>query len=67
MWIAVIAVLIVGGFLLLGNRQQATQPGGEDVGGGPGVLPDSKRILSLFRMGNMTIATSRVTAQIPMP
>lgn len=43
-WIAVIAVLVVGGFLLLGNRQQATQPGGEGMGGGPGFLPDSKKM-----------------------
>lgn len=43
-WIVVIAVLVVGGFLLFGNRQEAPQPGADGVGGGPGVLSETKRM-----------------------
>lgn len=42
-WLAVLAVLAVGVFLLLGSSQQVIQPGEDGIGGGPGVLPDSKR------------------------
>lgn len=38
MWVALIAVLAVGGYLLLGGRQDAAPQTG--VGGGLGVLPE---------------------------
>lgn len=39
-WMAIVVILAIGGFLLLGNSQQATQP----VGGGPGVVTEQKRM-----------------------
>lgn len=42
MWVVLVVVLAIGGFLLFGNRQdKAPQTG---VGGGPGVLPERVEI-----------------------
>ncbi|MBI2086528.1 hypothetical protein HYT74_04250 [Candidatus Daviesbacteria bacterium] len=43
LWVAVVIVLVISGFLFLGN-QQTTQPEQTGVGGGPGILSQQKKI-----------------------
>lgn len=43
MWIALVVVLVIGGFLLFGGQETTQQPE-EGVGGGPGVLQEQPRM-----------------------
>lgn len=44
MWVILAGLIVIAGLLIFQNNEPTTQPQGEGIGGGPGALPDSRRM-----------------------